>query len=328
MAFKSLLSVLFFGVVLSVVQPVTGWADENPGFSEWLMEFKKEALAKGISSTTLEQAFAGVEPVARIIELDRRQPEFTQTLQQYLDARVTKKRVAQGREKFRENRELLQQIESRYGVQGRFIVAFWGMETNYGRYTGGFNVIQAIATLAYDGRRSKFFRKQLLDALSILDEGHVSVEKMKGSWAGAMGQTQFMPSTFKAYAKDGDGDGRINIWESKADAFASAANYLSKVGWRHDQTWGREVELPENFDYGLIKERTRKTLAQWQELGVRRLYGKDLPKRDLSAFIVQPDGPGSRAFLAYPANYRAILNWNRSDKFAIAVGLLADAIVR
>ncbi len=328
MSFKPLSFVMFLVFAIVAGQPQSAWAEAGAGFDQWLSEFKQEAIEKGISAAVVEQAFTGVKPIPRIVKLDRKQPEFTQTLEQYLDARVSKQRIEQGRKKYAENRELLQKIESRFGVQGRFIVAFWGMETNYGRYTGGFNVIAALTTLAYDGRRSAFFRKQLLDALTILDEGHVSIDKMKGSWAGAMGQTQFMPSTFKAYAMDGDGDGRINIWESKADAFASAANYLSRVGWRGDQTWGREVALPDGFDQRLIDNKTKKSLAQWQALGVRRLFGKDLPQRDLVASIVQPDGPGGRAFLIYPANYKAILNWNRSHKFAIAVGSLADAIVR
>ncbi len=328
MSSKPLLFILFLVLAIVAGVPQPGWAQAEAGFDQWLAEFKQEAIGKGISPAIVEEAFAGVEPIPRIIKLDRKQPEFTQTLEQYLDARVTRQRIKQGRKQYEANRQLLQQIESRFGVQGRFIVAFWGMETNYGRYTGGFNVIAALTTLAFDGRRSAFFRKQLLDALAILDEGHVSVDKMKGSWAGAMGQTQFMPSTFRAYAMDGDGDGKINIWESKADAFASAGNYLSSVGWRGDQTWGREVVLPDGFDHRLIEEKAEKSLAQWQALGVRRLYGKNLPQRDLVATIVQPDGPGGRAFLTYPANYKAILHWNRSHKFAIAVGTLADAIVR
>lgn len=304
------------------------YAKEVPPFDEWLSTFKQEAAKNNISKATLDTAFVGVEPIPRIIELDRKQPEFTLTLDQYLERVISKNRIKKGREKFENNRKLLQRIESKYKVPARFITAFWGIETGYGRMTGGFNVIAALTTLAYDGRRSRFFTKQLIDALTIIDQGHVSVDKMTGSWAGAMGQTQFMPSTFRAYAQDGDGDGKINIWQSKADAFASAANYLSKVGWKNDQTWGREVLLPKGFDHSVVKLKTKKTLAQWQTLGVRRLFGKDLPTRDLLARIVQPDGPGSRAFIAYPANYNAILNWNRSDKFAIAVGTLADAIVR
>ena len=315
-------------MLLSLLSPSAAVADEDADFARWLLEFKQEAREKGVSDETLEKAFKGVKPSPRVVKLDRSQPETIQTFQDYFDKRVTPYRIELGRKKYRENRKLLQKIESRFGVQGRFIAAFWGMETSYGRFSGGHYVIAALTTLAYDPRRAKFFRKQLMDALIILDEGHITVDKMKGSWAGAMGQTQFMPSTFRAYAMDGDGDGKINIWGSKADAFASAANYLSSIGWRDDQTWGREVMLPDNFDQALIEGKVDKTLAEWQALGVRKLFGKDLPQRDLIAIVVQPDGPGKRAFITYPANYSAILDWNRSHKFAISVGRLADEIAR
>ncbi len=319
-----LLATMLFSLLLSSAAMATDDAD----FDRWLVEFKQEAREQGVSDETLEKAFVGVKPSPRVVKLDRSQPETIQTFQDYFDKRVTPYRIELGRKQYRENRKLLQQIESRFGVQGRFIVAFWGMETSYGRFSGGHYVIAALTTLAYDPRRAKFFRKQLMDALMILDEGHITVDKMKGSWAGAMGQTQFMPSTFRAYAMDGDGDGKINIWESKADAFASAANYLSSIGWRDDQTWGREVTLPEGFDQALIEGKVKKTLSEWQALGVRKLFGTDLPRRDLIATVVQPDGPGERAFITYPANYSAILDWNRSHKFAIAVGTLADAVAR
>ncbi len=315
-------------LLLLCLLPWVTMANEDIEFDRWLIDLKQQARENGISDETLEKAFIGVKPSPRVVKLDRSQPETIQTFQDYFDKRVTQYRIDLGRKEYKENRALLQRIESRFGVQGRFIVAFWGMETSYGRFTGGHYVIGALTTLAYDPRRATFFRKQLLDALKILDEGHITVDKMTGSWAGAMGQTQFMPSTFLAYAMDGDGDGKINIWESKADAFASAAHYLSSIGWRDDQTWGREVTLPDNFDQTLIKDKVKKPLAEWQSLGVRKLFGKDLPKRDLIAIVVQPDGPGERAFITYPANYNAILDWNRSHKFAIAVGSLADAVAQ
>jgi len=315
-------------LLFSLLLPLPAIADEDTDFARWLADFKQEAREQGISDAILESAFEGVKPSPRVVKLDRSQPETIQTFQDYFEKRVTPYRIELGRKQFHENRKLFQQIESRFGVQGRFIAAFWGMETSYGRFSGGHYVIGALTTLAYDPRRAKFFRKQLMDALIILDEGHITVDKMKGSWAGAMGQTQFMPSTFRAYAMDGDGDGKINIWESRADAFASAANYLSSIGWRGDQTWGREVLLPDDFDQALIKDKTKKTLAEWQALGVRKMFGENLPKRDLIATVVQPDGPGERAFITYPANYSAILDWNRSHKFAISVGTLADAIAR
>ena len=302
---------------------------QQQDFEQWLSEFRQEALSKGISKETFDQAFKGVAPIPRIIELDRKQPEFTLTLDQYLSRVVPKRRISLGKKKLEENRELLQQVADKYGVQPRFLVAFWGIETDFGRLSGGYSVIAAITTLAYDGRRSEFFRNQLMDALQILEEGHVVPEQMTGSWAGAMGQTQFMPSTFLAYAVDFDGDNKIDLWNSKADVFASAANYLAKVGWQEDQTWGREVKLPKGFDKSLLGLETKKSLEEWDKLGVHRITGKQLPGVDLMASIVQPDEDNKkgRTFLVYD-NYRAIMHWNKSHKFAVAVGTPADGIGR
>lgn len=318
------------GVMLAaVLMPLQlAWAQQSEDFEQWKQALRQEALEKGISAATFDAAFKGVKPIEKVVKLDRKQPEFTQTLQQYLNARVDKRRIAQGKKKYAENRELLEQVAKKFGVQSRFLVSFWGMETNYGHYTGGFSVIAAITTLAFDGRRSQFFRNQLLDALQILEEGHITPDQMKGSWAGAMGQAQFMPSTFRKYAVDGDGDGKIDIWNSKADVFSSAANYLSKVGWSDDLTWGREVEIPKDMDISLADLNIKKSLPEWQALGVRRLQGRDLPTRNIQASLVLPDGKlESRAYLVYE-NYHAILDWNRSHKFAVAVGTLADRIVR
>lgn len=301
---------------------------EQQSFEQWLGELRQEAISKGISEQTFDTALKGVEPIPRIIELDRKQPEFTLTLEQYVSRVVPKRRVEIGKKKLAANKKLLDEVAAEYGVQPRFLVAFWGIETSFGRLTGGYSVVAAITTLAYDGRRSAFFRSQLMDTLQILEEGHIEPDKMTGSWAGAMGQAQFMPSTFRAYAVDFDGDGRIDLWHSKGDVFASAANYLSKVGWDDNQTWGREVKLPKDFDKSLLGLETKKSLAEWDKLGVRRLSDKNLPDRDLQASIVQPDeGKYVRTFLVYD-NYRAILHWNRSHKFAVAVGTLADSIVR
>ncbi len=300
---------------------------EQQSFEQWLVELKQEAVSKGISEQTFESAFKDVKPIERIIELDRKQPEFTLTLDQYVSRVVPKRRIKLGKKRLNENRELLEQVAAKYGVQPRFLVAFWGIETDFGRLTGGYSVIAAITTLAYDGRRSAFFRKQLLDALQILEEGHIAPDKMTGSWAGAMGQAQFMPSTFRAYAVDFDGDKRIDLWGSKGDVFASAANYLSQVGWDDDQTWGREIKLPKDFDKSLLGLDTKKSLTEWDALGIRRLSGDNLPDRDLMASVVQPDEDKkfARVYLVYD-NYRAIMHWNKSHKFAIAVGTLADSI--
>ena len=260
-----------------------------------------------------------------MVELDRKQPEFTLTFKQYISRVVPPARIRKGRRKFTENKAQLQRAGRRFGVQPRFIVAFWGIETDFGRHAGGFSVIRALATLAFDGRRSRFFRRQLMHALRILEQGHITPGRMKGSWAGAMGQFQFMPSSFMSFAVDGDGDGRKDIWTNKKDAFASAANYLARSGWKGDQTWGRAVRLPGGFDTKLAGLKIRKPLGEWQKLGLRRAGGGDLPKRQLPASVVLADGPGGPAYLAYN-NYRVILKWNRSTFFALAVGKLAEGI--
>ena len=316
---------LLFGVVavfLVVVQPAAGG---TLPFQKWVEELHREAAAQGIRPSTLKSALGALKLLPRVVELDRKQPEFTLTFRQYMDRVVPAARVEKGRRLLRENRALLDEVGAKFGVQPRFVVAFWGIESDFGRLTGGFPVIHALATLAYDGRRSTYFRGELINALKILDGGHIDLAKMSGSWAGAMGQSQFMPSSFLAYAVDYDGDGRKDIWTTKADVFASAANYLASVGWKGDQTWGRPVKLPEGFDAGLVGLKVRKRLGEWQGLGVRRADGGDLPKRDLMASVVLAEGPGSPAFLAY-GNYHAILKWNRSTFFALAVGSLAERI--
>ena len=298
---------------------------ETLSFARWLEDLRQDALRHGVSAATLDSALSGIKPIARVIELDRKQPEFTLTFRQYQERVVPKARVEKGKRKLSENRALLKKIGKRFGVQPRFIVAFWGIETGFGRITGGYPVIAALTTLAFDGRRGAYFRRQLLDALTILDQGHIDIARMVGSWAGAMGQCQFMPSSFLAYAVDFDGDGRKDIWNSKEDVFASAANYLSRSGWRNDQTWGRPVKLPQSFDLYLADLKLRKRLSEWQRMGVRRANGADLPKRDLMASVVLAEGQAGPAFVVYN-NYRAILKWNRSTFFAVAVGSLADRI--
>ena len=320
---KALLSVTF--LVCCWAGPAGAAGDGDPGFKAWLAGVREEALGRGIRAETLEKAFADVEPIPRVIELDRRQPEFTLSFEEYLERVVPQSRIERGRQRLRTNRAVLDRVARAYGVQPRFIVALWGIETDFGRHAGAFYVIGALATLAHDGRRSAFFRKQLMDALVILDEGHIAPAKMMGSWAGAMGQNQFMPSSFVRFAVDFDGDGHRDIWTSKADVFASAANYLARSGWRGDQTWGREVRLPEGFDVTLAGLEVRKRLGEWQRLGVRRADGSDLPKRQLPASLILPAERDKPAYLVYN-NFSTILKWNRSTFFAIAVGYLADRI--
>ncbi|MEJ2725183.1 MAG: lytic murein transglycosylase [Deltaproteobacteria bacterium] len=323
----ALLALLVVAVLLALNPKSSMCAEEQAHVAQWVAGFKKEALRQGISHRILDQAFVDFEPIARVIELDRNQPEFKLSLEKYLNRVVRKSRVEKGRDMLRRHRSLLGEVYQRYGVQPRFLVALWGIESAFGVMTGKFPVIHAIATLAYNGRRSAYFRKELIQALRIAEEGHMSLAKMRGSWAGAMGQLQFMPSAFNDFGADFSGDGRIDIWNDLGDAFASAANYLSRSGWATDYTWGREVTLPPSFDRAMIGLETWKRLSEWQSLGVRRVNGKDLPKKpDLSGSILQPDGEEGRAYVVY-GNFRVFLAWNKSNYFGIAVGTLADHIV-
>ena len=295
-----------------------------PDFAQWLEQLRADASAAGISPATLDTALAGIEaPQKRVLESDQAQPEKIQSLADYVATRVSPKRIAEGRQMLRRYPTWLGRVERKYGVQRRFIVALWGIESGYGRHTGKQPVIPALVTLAYDTRRGDYFRKELLEALRILDAGHIPLSQMQGSWAGAMGNFQFMPSSYRQYAVDGDGDGRIDLWNSIPDALSSAANYLAQAGWQDDQTWGRPVRLPKGFDQSLAGLKTRLTLARWQSLGVRNSTGRALPGRNLQASLIIPDGVDGPAYLVY-GNFRVLLRWNRANKFAVAVGTLAD----
>ena len=278
--------------VLALVPALPAAAQETPvPFDLWLKELRAEATSRGIRASTIEKALDGVKSIPRVIELDRKQPEFTLTFRQYMDRVVPESRIEKGRQRLRENRALLEGIGRKYGVQPRFIVAFWGIETDFGRLTGGFPVIPALVTLAYDGRRSAYFRGELLHALDILDKDHIKLESMIGSWAGAMGQTQFMPSSFVAYAVDHDGDGRKDIWNSTPDALASGANYLARHGWKGDQTWGRPVTLPGGFDTGARGPRSPQALERLATDG-RQARRR---RRPAAARTDGVGGPGRRA---------------------------------
>ncbi len=294
-------------------------------FAGWLRDLRKDARSAGISQKTLDAALADIEePRKRVLESDQSQPEKKESLKDYVEARVNRERIAAGREVLKRFPTWLGRVERKYDVQRRFLVALWGIESSYGQHAGSHQVIPALVTLAYDGRRGEYFRKELIEALRILDAGHVSLARMKGSWAGAMGPFQFMPSSYRHYAVDADGDGRINIWGSVPDALASAANYLAKAHWKDDQTWGRPVKLPNKFDYSLAGLDTRLPLSRWQAVGVRRMNGRALPQRNLQASLIVPDGPAGPAYLVYD-NFRALRRWNRSNSFAVAVGTLADS---
>jgi len=317
-----LITTCFYLLLTANVLAVEG----EPGFGVWLNGLRQEARAAGISQPILESALANLTgPLPRVLELDRKQPESTQSLADYLATRVSDKRITNGHIRLSEYPTWLGRVERKYGVPRRIIVALWGIESNYGQNTGGFAVIPALATLAYDGRRGGYFRKELIEALRILDAGHIPLAQMNGSWAGAMGQCQFMPSSFRRFAVDANGDGRIDIWTSEADVLASTANYLNQAGWKEGQTWGRPVKLPKKFDPSRIGLNTRLPLSRWQALGVRQTNGSALPGRTLQASLIRPDGPGTQAYLVYD-NFRVLLAWNNSKSFAVAVGTLSDRL--
>lgn len=293
-------------------------------FSQWLEALKLEAIAAGVKPETAA-ILDDAEINERVIELDQKQPEHTVLFDDYSRRIVSDKRVEEGRRLRKENQALLNKIYDRYGVPPHVVIAIWGMESRFGANSGDFKIIDSLFTLAYEGRRADFFRKELINALKILDQEKITADELIGSWAGAMGQCQFMPSTYLRYAVDYHNKGQHDIWTDEADVFASIANYLAAEGWDRDLTWGREVVLTKPLaesDVGL----TRKyLLSEWAKRGIRSLDGDPLPTKPLQASLVQPDGPSGRSFLVYD-NYRALMRWNRSTYFATTVGLLADRI--
>ncbi len=284
-----------------------------------------KARAAGIDNNVIREATTGLNLQERVLELDRRQPEFLQTFWQYLDIRVSANRIRNGRAMLDKHRSLLNRVHREFGVPPAYLVALWGLETNFGSYFGNMPVLDSLATLACDPRRSEFFTSEFIEALKIVQGGHIKLTAMEGSWAGAMGHTQFMPSTFNAYAVDYDGNGRIDLWNSLADAFASSAHYLRSMGWNSGQRWGREVRVPDDFGWELAGLETRKHLREWAELGIRRADGGELPIADMEASLLLPAGYRGPAFLVYD-NFRVIMRWNTSISYAIAVGHLADRI--
>ena len=310
-------------LILSLFVPALLAQENEQSFEDWLAELRAEARELGISEATLRK-LDNLQPLERVMELDSSQPEFVQTFTRYLGLRVTPNQVARGQSLLQQHSVLLEQVRQRYGVQPHYLVAFWAVESNYGRSTGGFSVLEALATLAFDPRRADFFRRQLLTALQIIDDGHIQAERMSGSWAGAMGQLQFMPNIFYQYGIDGDQDGRIDIWNSLPDIFHSAANFLSQSGWRGDERWGREVLLTEDFDFSLTGTSTRKPLQEWRDLGVTQLNGAPIPvAAGMEASVILPAGAQGPAFLGY-ANFRTTMTYNPSTFYALTVGHLAD----
>lgn len=294
-------------------------------FNEWLSAFRFKALEAGISPAVFDSVVDGMTPDMSVIKADRSQPEFSRPVWEYLDGALSPLRVRNGQRLLEQNAELLTRIEQRYGVDRQALVSVWGMESNFGTFQGNKSVIRSLATLAYEGRRPEFAQSQLIAALKIIQEGDVTPKKMLGSWAGAMGQTQFIPTTYETHAVDFDGDGRRDIWNSSADALASTAHYLQSSGWKQGQPWGFEVKLPTGFDYALADGAVRKSVSEWQQLGITLPAGAQTPagSSDLSATLLLPSGYRGPAFLVLD-NFRAILRYNNSSSYALAVGLLSQ----
>ncbi|HEX6719956.1 MAG TPA: lytic murein transglycosylase [Burkholderiaceae bacterium] len=293
-------------------------------FADWVATFRASAAAQGIDEATLDATLGSVSYLPRVVELDRAQPEFTRAVWDYLDTLVSPQRVTRGLDKLQQVRTQADDAAARYGVPAATLVAIWGVESNFGDNYGSTPTIDALATLGFDGRREAWARNQLVAALKIVQSGDIARAQMIGSWAGAMGQTQFLPTNYLAYAVDGDGDGRRDIWGSTADVMSSTAHFLQRVGWQPGQPWGLEVQLPAGFDLGRADAQTRQSSAQWAAEGVSSLNGAPLPALDDSA-IVLPAGARGPAFLVGP-NFRAVLRYNNSVNYALAVNLLAQRI--
>ena len=295
-------------------------------FSQCIANLQQQAADSGLSDNTVQNILANVSYLPKILEYDRNQPEFVQTFPGYFSARVTSWRINKGREMLAKHRDFLNKLSQEYGVPGHYLVAFWGLETNFGGIKGKMPILDSLATLACDPRRSAYFSQELLQALRLLEREELNVELMVGSWAGAMGHTQFMPSAYLTYAKDGDDDGKVDLWNSELDALESAANFLQHLGWKAGYRWGREVLLPEQFDYQLAGKAQPQTLSFWSKQGITDTAGNTLGQSDMLASILVPAGHAGPVFLVY-SNFDTILRWNNSEYYGIAVGHLADRLV-
>jgi membrane-bound lytic murein transglycosylase B len=299
---------------------------QSGGFAAFLDGVRSEARRAGISPGTLDRAFAGVQPNAKVLERDRHQPEFTMTWAQYRALLITDKRIEAGRAAFQRYRVLFERVQQHYGVSPGIILGIWGLESSFGVQTGDFHVVEALATLAWASSRTRFFRSELIAALRILNSGDITPARMTGSYAGAMGQPQFMPSSYLRYAVDFEGNGRRDIWSSVPDVLASIANYLAESGWRSSESWGQPVTLPTGFDAAATGRENRRAVSDWMRVGVRPTGGRFQASADQRAAVLLPDGPGGEAFLAYE-NFAAIRRYNPSDFYALAVGLIGDDVL-
>jgi len=309
--------------LLAAAKPAPARADTP--FAAFLASVRAEAIGSGISAATVDRAFDGLRPNGKVLELDSHAPEATQSWAHYRATRVSDARIAAGRAAMQANAEALAVIGRRYGVDPAILVAIWGLETNYGGYTGGFSVIEALATLAADGRRDGYFRKELINALRILDTGAIALPRMTGSYAGAMGQPQFMPSSYFEYAVSYDGSARRDIWDNRNDALASIANYLARSGWRPGEPWGELVRVPAGFTAGRDSRDDQHPLTTWVQRGVTPSGGGAFAQPNLTGAVVMPDGAGGEAYMVY-ANFAVIRLYNHSDLYVLSVGILADRV--
>ena len=313
------------GLLLLLALPAqAALAQDADEFRACLTDLQVQARDRGLAPWIVDELIPALEQQQRVIELDRKQPEFVQTFERYLNARVTEKRISRGRELYEKHHDFLDALTRQYGIPGHYLVAFWGLETNFGSYLGNTPTLDSLATLACDPRRSQFFTSELLTALELVERDGLEPDSMRGSWAGAMGHTQFMPSTYRRAAVDGNGDGRIDLYNAK-DALASGARFLQQLGWERGLRWGREVRLPEDFAYGAAGLDNPRPLAEWVDGGILRADGATLPDARLDAALLVPAGHEGPAFLVYE-NFHVIMGWNRSEFYALAVGHLADRI--
>ena len=295
-------------------------------FESCKQQLADKAVAEGYSSYISQQVIAGLMPLERVKSLDKRQPEFSESFDEYINKRVSDYRVSQGVKMLQQYEPLLTSLTKKYGVPKQYIVAFWGLETNYGKHKGKMSVLNSIATLACDPRRSDYFTNELFQLFDLIDADRVTVEQLQGSWAGAMGHMQFMPTALKQYGVDGDNDGKIDVWNSEVDALTSAANYLQQIGWQSKERWGREVVLPESFDFSSVQTDKAYPLSFFKSHGIKTIYGHSLANYPVDAELFLPSGQFGPAFLTYP-NFNVIMKWNLSKNYATAVGLLANRLV-
>ncbi len=305
---------------------LAGPALAQSDFQSCLQNIKSEALRQGVSAAIADGAFRNLTPDQKVVDLDSRQPEFSLTYSKYVGSTVSNDRIVKGQQRMAQNRALLDQLQAEYGVPPQYIMAFWGIETNYGGFMGDFQVVRSVATLACMTKRRDFFSNETVQALRILAMNHMTREQMRGSWAGAMGNMQFMPSTFMKWGVDRTGDGRIDLWSSLPDAFASAANFLRGIGWKPPLPAAEEVFLPQNFPLDQADTTIEKPVRSWAQMGVRRAGNAALPNSDEPASIILPAGYRGPAFILYP-NFKAVMNWNRSTLYALSVAILAQQIV-